>query len=245
MAYFSSPWPCSTAVLLQSSLLEGTKEEAVARDTTPLVRLTPSARQHVLTWREEWGWRPGQPVLTSRQGDDFVFGVPESGSGHTVEFASLGIALAVPARDADYFRGSVLSCNHDSLYERPIWWLANPNDPLRSGSSDPLGASCCPARLRHLHPELFGLRGQVSSLSADDRDQLIARTSAYLFFGDSRAAGVLQTAPLVVAAYSDEMDMAAGDGERVSLLGGGRPCPRPRARASIQGSLDSHLSLDR
>jgi hypothetical protein len=152
------------------------------------------------------------PVLVSRHGDSFALGVPERGGGPTIEFASRGVRLAVLARDAEWFRGSVLSCNHDCLYGTPLWWLANPNDPLRSGSSDPLGASCCPARFRRLHPELFGLRGLASRLfgrlSADDRDQLVARTSDYLFFGDSRAAVVLQTRPLVVAAYCDEMDAA-------------------------------------
>jgi hypothetical protein len=166
----------------------------------------------VLAARRQWGWRPGLPVLVVRKNDDFAFTVPGPGVGPSATFASRGIRLAVLVREADYFRGSVLSCNYDALFERPLWFLENPNDRGRSGCSDPLGASCCPAKFRRLHPELFGLRGlaarAVGGLAAEDRDQLLARTSAYLRWGDGRAAVVLQTRPLVVGAYCDELDAA-------------------------------------
>jgi hypothetical protein len=191
-------------------LSRNAKGDTVSREPQVLIRLTPSARRRILACRRDWGWRPGLPVLVSRLDYGFEFRVLQRGDGRIIEFSSRGVRLAVLADEADFFRGSVLSCNHDCLYELPLWWLANPNDPLHSGSSDPLRASCCPRKFRRLHPELFGLRGLVSHLfgrlSADDRDQLVARTSDYLFFGDSRAAVVLQTAPLVVAAYCDEMD---------------------------------------
>jgi hypothetical protein len=186
------------------------KGNTVSREPQVVIRLTPSARQQILACRRDCGWRPGLPVLVSRVDYGFEFRVPQRGGGRIIEFSSRGVRLAVLAREANYFRGSVLSCNHDGLYKSPLWWLSNPNDPLDSGSSDPLRASCCPRKFRRLHPELYGLRGLVSGLlgrlSADDRGQLIARTSDYLSFGDSRAALVLQTAPLVVGAYCDEMD---------------------------------------
>lgn len=176
----------------------------------PLIRLTPSGRRAIQASRPQWGWRPGLPVLVSRQDDDFGFVVPRRGGEPVVEFTSLGVRLAVPEDEADHFRGSVLSCNHDALFETDLWWLENPNDLGMSGCSDPLGASCCPARFQRLHPELFGIRRLASrllgGLSLDDRDQIIARTSAYLRWGDGRAAVVMRTAPLLVAAYCDEMD---------------------------------------
>jgi hypothetical protein len=187
------------------------KGNTVSREPQVVIRLTPSARRQILAYRRDWGWRPGLPVLVSRLDDGFEFRVPQRGDGRMIEFSSLGVRLAVLAREADYFRDSVLSCNHDCLFEGPLWWLEN-NDLGRSGCSDPLGASCCPRKFRRLHPELFGLRGLIScllgGLVADDRDQIIARTSAYLRWGDGRAAMVMQTAPLVVAAYCDEMDAA-------------------------------------
>ena len=152
------------------------------------------------------------PVLISHVGDSFELFVPQPDTGPTVEFHSNGIHLAVPERDANHFRGSVLSSQYDALFDTDLWWLENPNDLGRSGCSDPLGASCSVPKFRVLQPELFGLRGFVSRLRGgvanDDREQLIARTSAYLRWGDGRAAVVVQLSPLVVAAYCDEMDAA-------------------------------------
>jgi hypothetical protein len=177
-----------------------------------VIRLTPSGRLRVLLSRTRWGWRPGLPVLITRLNGGFGFGIAEPGVEPTVDFYSGGVLLAVRPNEMDHFRGSVLSSHYDALFDSNEWWLENPNDRGRSGCSDPLGASCCPAKFRRLHPELFGLRGWLSrilgTLSAEDRDQLIARTSAYLRWGDARAAVVLGTAPLIVATYCDEMDAA-------------------------------------
>jgi hypothetical protein len=185
--------------------------ETVVNDTEVLIRLTPSGRRHILASRESWGWRPGLPVLVSRHDDWFRLGIPGPRTDSTVEFTSLGIRLAVLVGEVDYFQGSVLSCNYECLFEGPIWWLQS-NDLGRSGCSGPLGASCCPEKFRRLHPELFGFRGRLSALlgglSADDREQIVARTSAFLRWGDGRAAVVLRMSPLVVAAYCDEMDAA-------------------------------------
>jgi hypothetical protein len=175
-----------------------------------LIRLTPSAVRQVVAERPRWGWRPGLPVLILRKDDSFAFTVGKLGVEYYIEFASRGIHLAIFASEADYFRGSVLSANFEALFEKKVWWLENPNDLGQSGCSDPLGASCSPEKFRQLHPELFGLRGlaawAASRLAREDRDQLIARTSAFLRWGDARAAVVLRTNPLVVASYCDEMD---------------------------------------
>jgi hypothetical protein len=149
-------------------------------------------------------------VLISREDGGTHFAPATPDVGPTLAFTSLGVRLAVLAHEADYFRGSVLSSHYEALFEIDMWWLENPNDRHRSGCSDPLGASCSPSKFRRLHPELFGLRGLVSGLlgglSADDREQLLARTSAFLRWGDARAAVVLRTSPLLVASYCDEMD---------------------------------------
>jgi hypothetical protein len=177
-----------------------------------LIRLAPSARWRIVKVRQHWGWRPGLPVLVLKLPDGFRFTAVRPEGSEIVEFTSQGVRLGVLAGEADFFRGSVLSSYREALFGMERWWLENPNDPGVSGCSHPLGASCCPAKFRRLHPELFGWRGLAArllgGLSADDRDQVLARTSAFLRWGDGRAAVVLGTSPLVVAAYDDEMDAA-------------------------------------
>ena len=188
-----------------------------------LIRLTPSAVRRIVAARADWGWRRGVPVLISRCEGGYEFGVPGPKTGPVVEFASRGVALAVPVADADYFRDSVLSANYDALFEQDLWWMENPNDRGRSGCSHPLWASCSVAKFRQFHPEFFGWSGVFSRLrggtSRDDRDQIIARTSAYLRWGDGRAAVVVQLSPLVVAAYCDEMDAVILLGFPAELIG--------------------------
>ncbi len=151
-------------------------------------------------------------LVIAHVGDGFELSIPGPTTGPTIDFTSRGVELAVPEADADYFRGSVFSANYDALFAEDLWWMENPNDLGRSGCSDPLGASCSVAKFRRFHPELFGLRGFFSRLrggmATDDREQILARTSAYLRWGDGRAATVVQLSPLIVAAYCDEMDAA-------------------------------------
>ncbi len=89
--------------------------------TEPLIRLTHSGRRAILADRPQWGWRPGLPVLVFIKDGDFAFGVAGPGLGPVVPFSSLGIRLAVLADEADHFRGSVLSCNHDALFKMDLW----------------------------------------------------------------------------------------------------------------------------
>jgi hypothetical protein len=182
----------------------------VGRVREEIVHLTPSAHDAIVTSRIDWGWRPGLPVLLTRCPETFAFGVPDRAGEPITEFTSRGLRLAVRSAEIAYFQGAVLSCNYDALYGTDIWWLSNPNRVDVSPNSDPLGATCCSEKFRRFHPELFGVRGWLGRIlggvSADDRDQLIARTSDFLWFGDSRAAVVLRIKPLIVAAYCDEMD---------------------------------------
>ena len=63
------------------------------------------------------------------------------------------------------------------------------------------------AKLRKLHPELYTplakwiYRGRTA--------EWLHRIGSHLFYGDSRAAVVVSTAPLIVAAYTDELDCVA------------------------------------
>jgi hypothetical protein len=65
-------------------------------------------------------------------------------------------------------------------------------------SSDPVGIRLSTAKLRALHPERAG--------STDPSDEFI---DEHLGFGDSRAAVVMGVGPLLVAAYTDELDCVA------------------------------------
>ena len=180
-----------------------------------LIRLTPSAVRRIETARR-LGLAAG-PARTDRASSKQVWKQLHPHRPHGSRRSHRGIQQSRrpacgPGAEVAYFRGSVLSSLYDALFEAELWWLVNPNDRGRSGCSDPLGASCSAAKFRRLHPELFGLRGLAAHvlgrLSLEDRDQFLARTSAYLRWGDGRAAVVLGTTPLVVATYCDEMDAA-------------------------------------
>ena len=66
-------------------------------------------------------------------------------------------------------------------------------------------------KLRVLRPDLYGLRGLWQSCLAYFRLRWPQRTyvAEQLQCGDSRAAVVISTAPLLVAAYTDELDCIA------------------------------------
>ncbi len=87
------------------------------------------------------------------------------------------------------------------------------NDENMSGralASDPAGLSLSHAKLARFHPELFGARGIL--LGVYELFQRGFYAASYHLIragvqnGDSRAAIVVSTAPILVAAYSDEFD---------------------------------------
>ncbi len=81
-----------------------------------------------------------------------------------------------------------------------------------SQASDPLDVRLSPAKLRRLCPELFESRGNwIAWLDRiiGSRAALIFQIADHLSHGDSRAAVVVSVAPLLVAAYTDEMDCIA------------------------------------
>jgi len=80
-------------------------------------------------------------------------------------------------------------------------------------ASDPGGIRLSDAKLRRFHPELYGIRGLLDDLLSSGDDLSAADTRAmlhqHLALGDSRAAVVVSVAPLLIAAYSDDLDCVA------------------------------------
>jgi hypothetical protein len=66
-------------------------------------------------------------------------------------------------------------------------------------------------KLRRLRPDLYGVRGMLKSVVSSLRGgrRLRQFVEEQLQLGDSRAAVVMSTAPLLVAAYTDEIDCVA------------------------------------
>jgi hypothetical protein len=75
-------------------------------------------------------------------------------------------------------------------------------------ASDPAGLSLSDAKLRRLRPDLYGWRRRLREKTGwafPQRDYV----AKHLRLGDSRAALAVSAAPLLVAAYSDELDAVA------------------------------------
>ena len=81
----------------------------------------------------------------------------------------------------------------------------------RADASDPGGLTASDAKLRVLRPDLYGFQGfrrkvrEAVGLDWKQREYI----DEHLLNGDSRAALVVSTAPLLVAAYTDELDCVA------------------------------------
>lgn len=85
-------------------------------------------------------------------------------------------------------------------------------DPLKyhdpsTVASDPVGITLSTERFRRLQPDTRGLSGWWAELTGD-LARFEERLAEHVRLGDSRAAVVLSTCPLIVAAYSDEIDCA-------------------------------------
>lgn len=83
-------------------------------------------------------------------------------------------------------------------------------DP-RSEASDPGGIQVSHPKIRQFHPELYepsGLGKLFGGLSPKQKFWQL-RLNEQLMHGDSRPAVVLNVKPLIVAAYTDELDCVA------------------------------------
>jgi hypothetical protein len=80
-------------------------------------------------------------------------------------------------------------------------------------ASDSIRVRVSEAKLRKLQPELYETRGLPAGFRWGARElgpaQVVQLIAEHLSFGDSRAAVVVQETPLVVAAYTDELDCVA------------------------------------
>ncbi len=81
------------------------------------------------------------------------------------------------------------------------------------GASHPARVALSDAKMRAFHPELFGIRGLVLDVYEGISQKFYAftrtRIREWLYHGDARAAVVIRADPLLVAAYTDEMDCVA------------------------------------
>lgn len=82
-----------------------------------------------------------------------------------------------------------------------------------SFASDSGGITLSAKKLRHFHPSVFGLSGLLQSIASSIRFRNIVHVRTelkeHLMYGDSRAAVVVSLSPLLVAAYTDELDCVA------------------------------------
>ena len=81
-----------------------------------------------------------------------------------------------------------------------------------SKASDPGQIRLSPSKMRILRPDLYGIRGTwraVQEKMGKKFEDEIGYITRLLLKGDSRAAVVVSLHPLLVAAYTDEMDCIA------------------------------------
>lgn len=78
-------------------------------------------------------------------------------------------------------------------------------------ASDPGQLRVSDSKVRDLHPELYERKGLMRFLNQPTAEQKekLQRLASHLQHGDSRAAVVVSGNPLVVAAYTDELDCVA------------------------------------
>ncbi len=95
-------------------------------------------------------------------------------------------------------------------------WLgtfAGPYVDPTTRASDPGGVHMSKRKLRRFRPELFGIRSLFFRLLFSEAEgsarEMRQMMHDHLYYGDSRAAVVLSTTPLLVAAYTDELDAVA------------------------------------
>ena len=124
---------------------------------------------------------------------------------------SFGVKIAVPKSDCAALTGYVI--DYRSIGPEPGFVLKDPRS-MHSRASDPGGVLLSRDKLRRLHPELFsGTGGFFRRLLGRGRDpgleEYCESLAEHLQQGDSRAAVVVSITPLVVAAYTDELDCVA------------------------------------
>jgi hypothetical protein len=142
----------------------------------------------------------------------YRFEVTGRPKGH-VHFRSRGVPLCVAEDERSLFEGAIICWIPNDLSDSGPWWIDN--GEMWSGhstASDPLGIDASVHKIRELRPDWFGLRSfglrLTGKISSQDRERWFRYFNWNTQRGDSRAAVVLQTDPLLVAAYSDDLHAA-------------------------------------
>lgn len=184
-----------------------------SKDTVKLITLTPCLAAFMRRQINRSGIPKEVASIRFRyENDGYFFDVTGRPKGHH-QFRSRGIPICVSEEQASIFENSII-CWFPNDLAHAKWWIDN--DEMwrgRGGASNPIGIEVSEKKIRNLRPEWFGLRSfglQVAGLvSNHDRQQWLRYLNWNTERGDSRAAVVLQTLPLLVAAYSDDLRAAA------------------------------------
>ena len=127
-----------------------------------------------------------------------------------VHFRSRSVPMCVPEEQASLFEDAIICWYANDLSASGPWWIDN--GTMWGGfstASDPLGIDASVQRIRELRPDWFGLRSiglrLNGKISGHDRERWCQFLNWNTQRGDSRAAVVIQTHPLLVAAYSDDL----------------------------------------
>lgn len=119
---------------------------------------------------------------------------------------SRGIAICMPRQMAPLLQGTTIDFQ-DAGGVRGFTF-ENPNESGGVQASDPVRVSLSLTKLAKLCPEHFSWRARIRRLFGGKSDHEVAlqRLSRHLIQCDSRAAVVVSAKPLLVAAYSDDLD---------------------------------------
>ncbi|HET6883385.1 MAG TPA: hypothetical protein VFI31_24760 [Pirellulales bacterium] len=147
-------------------------------------------------------------------GEDGVFtyelnftGAPESDD---VVCRSQGVRICFDRTMAPLLQGTTIDF-HDGGGGARGFTFMNPNASEGTQASDPARVALSLEKLAQLSPEPPWWRRQLASLMGkrSDRELRVQRLTRHLLLGDSRAAVVISLKPLLVAAYSEDIDCVA------------------------------------
>lgn len=150
-------------------------------------------------------------ILILRNGNTGIRLVKEVNLGADILGESLGLRLAVARSECKALTGYVL--DYRSIGPDKGFIVKDPRS-LHSRASDPGRLILSSEKLQRLQPELFtntrGFLGWLLGRGCDSgHEEIREGLIEHLRNGDSRAAVVVSVLPLVVAAYTDELDCVA------------------------------------
>lgn len=138
-----------------------------------------------------------------------------------IGFAVVGAMLGpgLPAGPRPFYKlsavcaGLAIACAIGAFRAAPAGGPSRRTETLddSTSASDPGRLHVADRKLRRLRPDLYGVRGLRRRFQERFSDRFPEKThlAEHLWHGDSRAAVVMQADPLLVAAYTDELDCVA------------------------------------